>query len=400
MQKKNQLQRIQKSRLELLLKFPFIGQLALHLKIVERPDIKTAATDGRHYFYNADFIKKLKDKELNFVTAHEVLHVVLLHLWRRQGLNYKLYNIAADYVINAMIKEFDPAGEVFQLTKDCLYDKAYAGMYTEEVYDLLLKKGQHQLDKLLNALIDNHDTWYESAEHPSANTSSGKSSGSLRDMWKSRMVQAWNNHRNHSTSGKSSLMKRMFKDLLEPQKNWRQLLKEFLQFEVNDYSLLPPNRRMHHMAYFGIDVIFSDWNAREQERLKIVFAVDTSGSVDDQQFNMTLTEVLGCIRQFNGNVEGKLIFCDDEIAPDGVYDLLEAEEALPSGGGGTDFRPVFRWIEQHLDNDCNALVYLTDGEGSFPQQEPPYPVLWILLTRHGTEPESVPFGQSATLYTS
>jgi predicted metal-dependent peptidase len=394
-QKKNQIQRIQKSRLELLLKFPFIGQLALHLKIVERPDIKTAATDGRHYFYNAEYIKKLNDKELNFVTAHEVLHVVLLHLWRRQGLNYKLYNIAADYVINAMIKEFDPAGEVFQLTKNCLYNRSYTGMYTEEVYDLLLKNGQANLEKLLDALIDNHDTWYEGASQ----TTPGATSGSLRDMWKSRMVQAWNNHSNHSTTNKSSLVKRMFKDLLEPQKNWRQLLKEFLQFEINDYSLLPPNRRMNHMADFGIDVIFSDWNAREQEKLKIVFAVDTSGSVDEKQFNMTLTEVLGCIRQFNGNVEGKLIFCDDEIASDGVYDLLDADQALPSGGGGTDFRPVFRWIEQNLDNDCNALVYLTDGEGSFPIQEPPYPVLWILLTRPGSQPESVPFGQSAVLYT-
>jgi predicted metal-dependent peptidase len=151
------------------------------------------------------------------------------------------------------------------------------------------------------------------------------------------------------------------------------------------------------MSDFGNDVLFSDWNAREQEKLNVVFAVDTSGSVDDNQFNMILTEVIGCIRQFSGNVEGKLLFCDNEIAVDGVYDLLDAEQALPSGGGGTDFRPVFKWVEENLDNECAALVYLTDGEGRFPTEEPPYPVLWILLSKRNRKQVDVPFGQTAKL---
>ena len=59
-----------------------------------------------------------------------------------------------------------------------------------------------------------------------------------------------------------------------------------------------------------------------------------------------------------------------------------------SGGGGTDFTPVFKYIKEKRLNP-NVLVFFTDGDGACPGANPGYPVLW-LLTDDGEPP--VPWG--------
>ena len=60
------------------------------------------------------------------------------------------------------------------------------------------------------------------------------------------------------------------------------------------------------------------------------------------------------------------------------------------GGGGTDFRPVFRYVDEHPELDPALLIYFTDGFGDCPERPPAYPVMW-LLTEDGREQ---PWGQS------
>jgi predicted metal-dependent peptidase len=56
------------------------------------------------------------------------------------------------------------------------------------------------------------------------------------------------------------------------------------------------------------------------------------------------------------------------------------EVTLPqeiAGGGTTDFRPVFDWINRQ-DQAPDLLIYFTDAQGVFPSAVPPYPVLWLV----------------------
>jgi predicted metal-dependent peptidase len=83
--------------------------------------------------------------------------------------------------------------------------------------------------------------------------------------------------------------------------------------------------------------------------------------------------------------------CDASLAADGPWSFepwqaVDLPEALP-GGGGTDFRPVFEWLDAA---GCrpDALVYFTDACGDFPGAPPPYPVLWLVK---GNAP--VPWGE-------
>ena len=94
------------ARVGLLLRHPFFGNLATRLKMVEADDwCATLATDGRNFYYNNEFVDKLKPKEAEFGFAHEVLHNVFDHMGRREDRDPSLSNIAADFATNQILKD-------------------------------------------------------------------------------------------------------------------------------------------------------------------------------------------------------------------------------------------------------------------------------------------------------
>ena len=89
------------ARVQLLLKNGFFGNLATRLTLQEASSwCPTAATDGKFFFYNTEFIQSLDDDELIFLFGHEVLHNVYDHMDRRGDRDARLWNIANDYVVN------------------------------------------------------------------------------------------------------------------------------------------------------------------------------------------------------------------------------------------------------------------------------------------------------------
>ena len=141
---------IVRSRVRMLLKVPFFGTLATRLIIKDASGwIPTAATDGRHLYYNVDFFSKLDKKEMDFVIAHEVMHCVYDHMERRGSRDPRLWNCAGDFVINWELT--DQRVGKFPTFIKCLFDSKYAEMGSEEVYELLLEdqkngKGDKEMD--------------------------------------------------------------------------------------------------------------------------------------------------------------------------------------------------------------------------------------------------------------
>ncbi len=372
--------------------YPFFGQLALYLKLVETRAIPTGATDGKRYLYNPDFVEKLSDKELNFLTVHEVLHPALGHLWRGEGKDRLIFNHATDYVINAMIKECDQNETTFKMIEGGLYDKKFEGMSAEEVYDILIndenyvKKAKKMAGEGNGGTLDDHSIW-EEADGNGGNGDDGKSGGNGKEDWQGRLVQASQVAEGKNQGNVPALIKRMLKNLTSPQKNWKQILAEFVEQEINDYGFSPPDRR-----FSWNDLILPDFSEPEDVVKNLVFAIDTSGSIGDKEFQVFISEIVGCVNQFGGKVKGHLIYCDADIHKEGVYDLEDVAKSIPVGGGGTDFRPVFDWISDNLDDDCAGLVYLTDGYGMYPSKAPNYPTLWVLTNEY-----DVPFGMKTQI---
>mgnify|MGYP003423361792 FL=1 len=125
----------------------------------------------------------------------------------------------------------------------------------------------------------------------------------------------------------------------------------------------------------------------------IIVALDTSGSVNTQELSAFLAEINTLKAQLRASIT--LHACDTALAEGGPWIFEPWEEfKLPKefhGGGGTDFRPVFDWVErQGISPDL--LLYFTDAKGDFPRIEPPYPVIWLVK---GKMP--VPWGQRIQL---
>ncbi|MNV02130.1 hypothetical protein D3C71_923570 [compost metagenome] len=382
-----------KSRIQLLVEFPFFGQLALFLKLVKRDGVRTAATDGKCYFYNEQFVNNLPEKQVNFLTAHETLHPALGHLWRCGSRDKVIWNHAADYVINSMIIECDPQEQHFQMIPGGLYDKKFDGKSSEEIYDILINDEDYVKKARMQAqgqgggapggvgqpggTLDDHSVWEEKdgpgADGEEKEGGAGDLSAGNEEDWQGRLVAAAQVAEGRDRGKIPALIGRLIGQLTNPQKNWKELLADFISQEINDYGFNPPDRR-----FSWNDLILPDFSEPEDVIKWLVFAVDTSGSIGEKEFIVFISEVVGCLSQFGGKVKGKLIYCDAHIHPDGVYDLEDAAHSLPRGGGGTAFEPVFDWIEENME-ECCGLVYLTDGMGSYPATQPDYPVLWALI---------------------
>ena len=132
----------------------------------------------------------------------------------------------------------------------------------------------------------------------------------------------------------------------------------------------------------------------ESEAIGEVFlALDTSGSMSEKDIRDGLSE-FASLRQ---TTPFKLHFvsCDAAAYEVTTYDRHEEPDwlAMPiHGGGGTDFRPVFTLIEDYRKEKGvrpALLVYFTDTMGSFPEEEPNYPVIWVCNYQNG----HVPWGQ-------
>ena len=109
--------------------------------------------------------------------------------------------------------------------------------------------------------------------------------------------------------------------------------------------------------------------------IDVCIVLDTSGSIGESQLREFVSEIDALKAQVSARVT--LHACDHELSPQGPW-IAEPWEAirLPenvTGGGGTDFRPAFDWIER-CGQRPDVLIYLTDAEGEFPPAAPTYPV--------------------------
>src|SRR6516165_3534420 len=131
--------RIVKARAALITAHPFFGALALHLQPVTTTSCPRLATNGRHLFYNVEFLDTVSGEELKGIIAHEVYHCALKHHTRRNGRDPKEWNQATDFVINPMVLK---AG--LKLPSWVLLDPQYDGLSAEQVYRIRQQQRQQQ----------------------------------------------------------------------------------------------------------------------------------------------------------------------------------------------------------------------------------------------------------------
>ncbi|TSA21630.1 MAG: hypothetical protein D4R70_03305 [Betaproteobacteria bacterium] len=400
------------ARTRLILDQPFLGSLVMHLPltVADKAWCKTTATDARALYYNADYIAALTLEQTQFVLAHEAMHCAMSHFARREHREKHRWDVACDYAVNMILDDENLRGPPNALT-----DAKYRGLTAEEIYPILHQDTDEQpMDQHLfdqdsqgqggqgqsepgegsenNEGGEGEATGHEqprpagqqqkSSEALAAPPSHLADDGKLDEQWRGRLAAAAQSARQ---AGKlSASLQRFVDELIAPQVSWRALLADYLvRTARDDYSFQRPSRResaamLPRLSSLGI---------------RLVVAVDTSGSIQAEELTEFLSEVDAIKAQVRADVA--LLACDERLAEGApwLFSVWEAM-ALPiemTGGGGTDFRPVFAWVERENANP-DALLYFTDAEGVFPSVPPPYPVLWLVKGR-----APVPFGVRVAL---
>src|ERR1017187_4810310 len=99
---------IEAARIKMIIEWHIFGSIVLHLELKEVDWCPTAATDGKYFYYNREFVKKLDKAQLLFLTAHEILHCIYDHIFRKGSRDKDLWNMAADFIVNwTLIHTFD-----------------------------------------------------------------------------------------------------------------------------------------------------------------------------------------------------------------------------------------------------------------------------------------------------
>ena len=391
--RKEVLDRIITARVGLLLRHPFFGNMATRLKIEAADEwLMTAAVDGRKLYFNTQFFNAMDNKEVEFVIAHEILHMVYDHLGRRDDRNPMLYNIAADYIVNNLLVD-DRIGKKPKIV-DCYQDFKYRGWTSEAVYDDLFKQaqknGQEFMDQLGELLDEHLDMEGDDTEESEGNGRPKYTKAELdqiKDEIKEAMIQA------ASAAGAGNVpagVARMIKEMTESKMNWRELLRQQIQSTIkSDYTFSRPSRKGWHSGAILPGMNF-------QDTIDICVSLDMSGSIGNDQAADFLGEIKGIMDEYK-DYKIKVwcfdtkVYNEQDFSADGGEILTDYEI---KGGGGTDFMVNWTYMKEN-DIVPKKFIMFTDGYAWDSWGDPDYcDTIFIVHSHHDKNLEG-PFGITA-----
>jgi predicted metal-dependent peptidase len=319
-------------------------------------------------FYNPEWILTLTSGELRAVLQHEALHVLLHHIARADhfSFNKKGYNIAADMAINCHI-----AG----LPKGCYYPNTFklpdfeaSEWYYKKLKDESKKqngdKGIQEMAEGKGSLIGSHDGWGECED----DVVKEKIRGIADKCIKAQEDKGW--------SAIGSGLAEAIIEANKPVINWKREVRWFInklvlsghkstRTRINRREQALKSRRKDKLK----DVYIQPGTKRDYTS-RLLVAIDTSGSVSDQEVRAFVGEINGMVE----HVECHVTMFDTKI----LCEPFEIKRKLSNlkivGRGGTDFHPIIKFVDE---NKYDGLIIMTDGYAPFPPK-PRARVLWAI----------------------
>lgn len=375
-------------RMKLLRWRPFIGTLAMNLELIPVVDHRcpTACTDGRKIFFNPHFLNSLTSDERLTILGHEIWHCGMSHFSREHGRieDHEMWNHAIDHEVNSLLED-----DGFSIPSHAVLYRPYKGESAETVFELI-KNGTIEMR---GECLDEHKTNNSPGEskndgHDGWSTVSISNNGEITakvdgDFTPHRTDDVWKDWKNKMMAAAQQCQgrgvdmgayKSRLDELFASKMHWKEILRQYLtpMFD-STRKWLPPNRRhVYKKMYLP--------SLRKEKQLNIVIAIDTSGSTTGDIVKTFVSEVFAILNSFGG-YQLRLIQCDWAITEDTTYNTERpfiADKFRLKGGGGTDFTPVFDLLKLDFE-EPEVLLYLTDGYGSAPKNEPAFPVIWGVI---------------------
>lgn len=350
------------ARSRLAVRHSFFGSILLNSKFEQDETRGTyGATDGCNLIiYNPIRCKELSIGQFQFFLLHEVMHIAYLHMAREGTRDHERWNIATDHVINLQVNDMG-----FERPPNILYDPKYKGLSAEEVYEKLPTDTDSKKDGNGTGM-DTHLPF--------------PSGSDAQEKVKEIIAKAYEAHKSSGSKAGSlpAGLELFVKRLLQSNVPWQRELHKYAGSVLakEEYSLCPPSRR--HLA----DDIYLP--SRRSESLgKVVLSIDSSGSTGP-----CLERFASEAKAVFGQVEEVLIIVSDAKVQQVVKSRDVAsflKKLVVKGGGGTDHRPVFNYMEENRIRP-ELFIGLTDGFSAYPTKAPSFPTLWCLTKEHQIPP--------------
>jgi len=387
-------------------------------------DIPTAATDGKKYYWSANFLRALSPTEVLVVICHETYHVVLQHVNRLKisPRDPVLWNLACDFWVNGLLKKEHNVsfggnlGHPIRINdilnglippvvngrmSGCFVDETVLNLTVEEIYDLLAKNrdkivswNQEFNDRAEKAgLGGDSDTQLTLDAHMDTKADSSALAEEIKRALDSAKAMGIG-----KVPGGVEEALGILEDPQIPPSEW---IKRFIFRKsnvaglVNDYRR--PRRRSFHI-YDSSGLVHSSlfMPRRRGHKIRWVSLVDTSGSMssDDIAYGVKELKTLAALG------EGLFVPTDTKAYWDGATRIESVGDLSKSrihGRGGTDFNSFFRDLpsQPFVKDGLDFIIILTDGHFFCDVYSPIADTVWIYTDKRAPDP---PFGKRINLY--
>ena len=355
----------------------FIAAVMTRVKREVSDKVPTAGTNGTWVRYNPKFCEPLTDEELFGLVLHESCHIVMMHMWRREGRDPRIWNVANDALINAYIKS-----RGWQLPKGGVHLGWVREEHSSEyVYNKLKEQQQEQQKSKGGGSGDEGD---EDGLGAGGFDGQGDLEDAQDDATRVDMeatIVASAKMAKECGQG-SSMIDRVLERVGEPMVRWQDVCRSMMTEScAADYTYTRPSRR-----FIGSGLYLPSLRSDALGGLAIGF--DTSGSMGPKECNQIAAEIQAIVDDLQPSFV-EVVYCDYAVTHTERFERDEMLQLRPKGGGGTRFQPVFEHFANSDERYC-GMIFFTDMEGDLREcEEPPFPTIWADI---GDSHPQEPFG--------
>ncbi len=422
---------------ELLLAMPFLAPALSELSVRPELSTTTVGTDAKDVLYNPDYIFRTyveNPSRVNRTYLHMLLHCLFGHMYREPKYeDIELWNLSCDIAVEHILDSMDYQC-IYRVSSD-LRDRWYADL-KEEIKVFTAEKlynyfSEHEIDvddmdRLIREFIyDDHGFWERLQDDPSKNDKNQENMPKNPDIQMPlRMRKANKKEREDFWKDTAKRIKSDLASIGDEKSTESGSLKFYLQVFVADKTYytefldriavireelrVDPDSFDYGMYQYGMELYGNMPLIEENEYCEsnkideLVIAIDTSASCSDELVQTFLNETAGILRRsenFFRQIHVHIIECDNRIQKDILIKHPEEMEEYAknfevSGGYGTDFRPVFEYVDEERRKgklkNLRGLMYFTDGFGDYPAKETDYDTAFVYPSDSEADTEHMP----------
>lgn len=401
------------SRSELYLSMRFLDLALSGLSYKLNLQTRTIATDGVHIFYNPNYLITAYEDDpigVNRTYLHMVLHCIFRHMTQLESHDPEDWHLACDIAVESILDSMEYSC-VYRLVTDRrqqYYDKLNLSVLNaEQIYEELIKLSYiEKLDMQKEFAVDDHKFWDQlQEERQNKQPHSSPDGSNTLPPERGEVDQKWQDISQKTQTSMETFHREMnlipgnLQQQLQienrPRYDYRTFLRKFavIREEVHidpdsfDYGFYHYSMQLYHNM-----PMLEELEYREAKKIHdFVIAIDTSGSCSGELVRGFLERTVSMLLDSNSffhSINVHIIQCDADIQSDlKITDINHLTDILQtfkvSGNGDTDFRPVFRYVEQLQQqgelSHLQGMLFFTDGFGIYPQKRPPYDVAFLFL---------------------